>query len=252
MQSAADIQHERKRHFFIFCSWIMFLTVTLLAIVDLYEKDTREFVADLVVLTVLAGGLIAIRLSKMDMTVYRVVNLLICLNFFYAVGIGAGKETVLFWAFFMPPLFFFFFGKWEGAVWAMCFYACLAVLMLAPSLFHGHNYNNTIMSRFLIAFPIVTVICFGLEASRYLFGQLLDEKSRLLQMEKAQLEQALKEIKTLGGLIPICARCKKVRNDDGFWEQVETYIRDRSEADFSHGICPECAHQLYPGLKSGK
>ncbi len=56
----------------------------------------------------------------------------------------------------------------------------------------------------------------------------------------AQLRQAISEVKTLSGLLPICATCKNVRDDEGYWTQIETYIRDHSEADFSHGICPDC------------
>lgn len=64
-----------------------------------------------------------------------------------------------------------------------------------------------------------------------------------------ELKKAIDEIKILKGFIPICANCKKVRDDAGYWQQIEVYIRDRSEAEFSHGICPDCAKQLYPGLK---
>ena len=64
----------------------------------------------------------------------------------------------------------------------------------------------------------------------------------------AQLHQALGEVKTLSGLLPICASCKKIRDDSGYWNQIETYIRDHSEAEFSHSICPECAKKLYPDL----
>jgi len=60
------------------------------------------------------------------------------------------------------------------------------------------------------------------------------------------LEKALSEVKKLSGLLPICASCKNIRNDKGYWEQMEIYIRDHSEADFSHGICPECMAKLYP------
>jgi hypothetical protein len=56
----------------------------------------------------------------------------------------------------------------------------------------------------------------------------------------------------LRGLLPICSSCKKIRNDQGYWEQIEVYIRDHSEADFSHGICPECAQKLYPELYKKK
>ena len=78
--------------------------------------------------------------------------------------------------------------------------------------------------------------------------------SKRKHAEKAQeklirkLERALDKIKTLRGLIPICAACKKIRDDKGYWHQVEVYVRDHSEADFSHDICPECAQKLYPDL----
>ena len=60
------------------------------------------------------------------------------------------------------------------------------------------------------------------------------------------LNNSLKEIKVLRGLIPICSHCKKIRDDSGFWQQLETYIRDHSNADFSHGICPNCIEDYYP------
>ena len=61
-------------------------------------------------------------------------------------------------------------------------------------------------------------------------------------------EKALDDIKILHGLIPICSSCKKIRDDKGYWSQLEVYIKNHSEADFSHGICPECAKRLYPEL----
>ncbi len=64
----------------------------------------------------------------------------------------------------------------------------------------------------------------------------------------AQLQDALSEVKQLSGLLPICASCKKVRDDNGYWNQIELYIKDHSEAEFSHGICPDCAKKLYPDL----
>jgi CheY-like chemotaxis protein len=71
-----------------------------------------------------------------------------------------------------------------------------------------------------------------------------EERERLIR----ELEDALAEIKTLRGIIPICSSCKKIRDDEGYWHQVEVYIRDHSEAEFSHGICPECAKKLYPEI----
>ena len=62
------------------------------------------------------------------------------------------------------------------------------------------------------------------------------------------LQQALDEVKKLRGILPICASCKKIRDDKGSWNQIESYIREHSEAEFSHSICPECAQKLYPEI----
>ena len=63
-----------------------------------------------------------------------------------------------------------------------------------------------------------------------------------------QLQVALAEVKKLSGIIPICAGCKKIRDDKGFWNQVEAYIQTHSLATFSHGLCPDCTTRLYPEL----
>jgi hypothetical protein len=65
---------------------------------------------------------------------------------------------------------------------------------------------------------------------------------------RAELEQALAEIKTLRGILPICSHCKRVRDDSGYWQQVEVYVRDRSYAEFSHSICPTCIQAHYGEL----
>jgi len=69
-----------------------------------------------------------------------------------------------------------------------------------------------------------------------------------LEKTTARLQGALDNIRALEGLLPICANCKNIRDDDGYWHQVEVYIRNNSEAEFSHGICPTCAQKLYPEL----
>lgn len=66
------------------------------------------------------------------------------------------------------------------------------------------------------------------------------------QRVEFDLSAAAEEVKTLRGIIPICSSCKKIKDDQGTWGQIETYIRDRSHAEFSHGMCPECMNKLYP------
>jgi phosphoserine phosphatase RsbU/P len=69
-----------------------------------------------------------------------------------------------------------------------------------------------------------------------------------LRRSNEELQRALKEVKVLRGLIPICASCKKIRNDGGFWQQLEEYLGEHSEAEFSHGLCQPCIKKLYPGV----
>jgi len=76
-------------------------------------------------------------------------------------------------------------------------------------------------------------------------------KNRTLLANKVdELSLALEQIKTLRGIVPICSNCKKIRNDKGYWQQVEVYMHNHTEAEFTHGICPDCIQELYPDLYS--
>jgi PAS domain S-box-containing protein len=75
-----------------------------------------------------------------------------------------------------------------------------------------------------------------------------EEREKLVH----ELQEALAKVKTLSGMLPICASCKKIRDDKGYWNQIESYIRDHSEAEFSHGICPDCMKKLYPDFADNK
>ncbi len=69
-----------------------------------------------------------------------------------------------------------------------------------------------------------------------------EEREKLI----AQLEDSLSKVKLPSGMLPICASCKKIRDDKGYWNQIELYIKEHSDADFTHGLCPDCAGRLYP------
>ena len=82
-----------------------------------------------------------------------------------------------------------------------------------------------------------------------LFRDISEKKQWELQREQVidELRHALGQVRTLHGLIPICAWCKKIRNDEGYWQQLEAYISEHTEADFSHGMCPDCFKLFTPG-----
>ncbi len=79
------------------------------------------------------------------------------------------------------------------------------------------------------------------------YQQLKNSEYRL-RNEKEKAEEALAKVKRLSGLLPICSHCKKIRDDKGYWKQIETYIHEHSEAEFSHSICKECAKKHYPDM----
>ena len=82
------------------------------------------------------------------------------------------------------------------------------------------------------------------------FTDITDRKNAEREREGliGELQSALSQVKALSGLLPICANCKKIRDPKGSWRQLETYIREHSEADFTHSLCPECVDRLYPEL----
>ncbi len=85
-------------------------------------------------------------------------------------------------------------------------------------------------------------------ANRRLLDEIEDRKRTEAEKEQLidQLQKAMQEVKVLSGFLPICASCKKIRDDTGYWRQIEEYISRHSNALFSHGICPECTQKLYP------
>ena len=80
-------------------------------------------------------------------------------------------------------------------------------------------------------------------------GRQLIETRIALNEKVEELELALKEVRTLKGIVPICASCKNVRDDQGYWNRVETYLNEHTEAEFSHAVCPDCMKRLYPQFK---
>ena len=132
---------------------------------------------------------------------------------------------------------------------------CLTVLARA---WLGHFsdwqelFDNNIWSSFQLA---VGLIC---EISQNVFFLMMNSKRAEANLILAQsklnatvtdLKQALSEVKRLEGILPICAHCKKIRDDQGAWQGIEKYVHERTDAQFSHGICPECAKVHYPDVQ---
>lgn len=100
--------------------------------------------------------------------------------------------------------------------------------------------------RAILLSAIITITLVILGAG--LFARMTEPLFRKLSATVSELEKALREVKTLRGIVPICSFCKKIRDDSGYWNLVEVYVRDHTEADFSHGVCPDCLKEHYPEI----
>ncbi|MBN2716483.1 MAG: hypothetical protein JXX14_11565 [Deltaproteobacteria bacterium] len=149
------------------------------------------------------------------------------------IHMGPGRGADLMWMYVMPLLAFAIFGRREGLGWTMALVAGSVALVVWPSLFGGYQYSSGYAVRYGISIVLVTAFSYAIESMRHIFYSEL-------QTQKQALERALKDVKTLSGLVPICATCKKIRDDKGYWRQLETYIAAHTDAQFSHGICVSC------------
>lgn len=242
-----SIDKVRKRRFFHYYLAVITPIIIGFTIVDYLEGQILEILFDVIFGLVNISAYLVIKNYDLDTQVYRIACALGSINFIYAVIIDSGNGTILYWLFPLPPIFFFFLEKREGLIGAIILGLGTATILLTP--LGIHNYDFQISIRFLISYTFVTFIAYVLESSRQHFSDLLVKEHKKLKAEKDHLEEAINQIKTLSGLLPICANCKKIRNDDGYWQDVAVYIRNHSDADFSHGICPDCVEQLYPMLK---
>lgn len=244
----ARSDRNRRRLFFYLCLAFGLPVIIGFLITDHLEGDAIELILDGIMGGILVAALIGIRLYRADLLVYRLGLALLALSFFVGVTIGSGQGTLLYWLYMMPLFLLFFLGKFEGSVGTIIFFAIIAVLLINPLGLAIYAYDLQISIRFLVSLLFVAIMAYALEFSRQRFSELLTAEHDKLLLEKKHLEEALKNIKILKGLLPMCANCKKIRDDQGYWQQVEVYLSQRAEVEFSHGICPDCKAKLYPEI----
>ncbi len=127
-------------------------------------------------------------------------------------------------------LVFFLFS----AVFVVRFYYILSQRSLDPDYLASEGFEPVFFLLFQVAYISITFFLLVMVNKRLLYDK----------------ENALSEIRILSGMLPICASCKNIRDDQGYWKQLEEYLHTHSEAQFSHSICPDCAIKLYPDLYS--
>ena len=157
----------------------------------------------------------------------------VSMAFFYIMAVylfvsGGAYGTGIFWLFVIPAVFFFFLGlKYGTALFLLQYISIIILFIMSKAGYIVLYYDDKTVLFFLIVSIFESIILF-------IYERILNDY--------------ISQIKVMRGLLPICANCKKIRDDKGYWKQVEVYIQEHSEADFTHSICPDCVKKLYPDI----
>ena len=237
------IERNRKFNFFTVSFAFAIGLLMIFLVINTMNRAFFLIVFDLLLIAVMTAIYIALRTFKSHMIVYRVGMAIGTAGFLYLATEGGEAYNLLYSLFFIPLLLFFFFSKKEGLFWCTAFFLTLSFILLVP-VFH-FTYDPINAMYCLVPMLAVIIVAYQIESSRKQYANMFIEEQLKLTKEKEFLAKALEEIKILNGLLPICSFCKKIRDDKGYWEQIENYIRSHSEAEFSHSICPDCAKKHY-------
>lgn len=231
-----DAEDRRKRSFFIIALAILIPALLAHGTVDLLRGDVRGALPALLLTALLAATLAgARRVPRIEQAVRFLIPVtLVCLV--REIAAGGGEAFVFLWAYLLPISVFFVFGWREGALWA-----ALIGVATGTALAAAQSFPPPLVTRFLVTYLLVALFAAALETARA-------ASARLLLARQSALEAALRKIKTLTGLLPICCSCKRIRDDRGEWSRLEEYLEAHTEAELTHGICPECIGRIYPGL----
>lgn len=234
-RSDLDVTERRRR---IFLALAVGVTVPFTIFMDLTSLpllSTFEIIIDSLAVVLLIGNVLFIRLLASGAWLYRLDALIFGALLLYYLTEDMGYGTAAMWAFAYPLVFLLLLGNREGSIWTGVFFVGAAfILIMSPTPFPRH-----FTAGFLATFFMIAVMAYAIESLR---GRFERESHTLI----AQLETALSEVKTLKGLLPICANCKKIRDDTGYWNQIESYLQEHADASFTHSVCPDCIQELYP------
>jgi hypothetical protein len=230
-----ELDERRKRLFLALSIAIAAPALFVYSLIDVAEGRLLEGLSALPAAAALLVVLPLLRRVRGVVHIFRLVFVLTLFLMVSQLAIGAGEGQAFLWFYFLPLLVFYVAGSREGLAWVALSAAAAAGVFFGVS----HAYPVTTGLRFLVTYAIVAILAYGLESSRRRWYEEL-------QQEKEALRQALVQVKTLRRLLPICASCKRVRDDKGYWTMLDQYLEEHADVDLSHGLCPDCMKALYP------
>jgi len=185
---------------------------------------------------------------------YRIAGIMIFLVYMVHVVLFASvifnKNTGFhFFLFAVPPITFVVFN-YENFIAKGLISATALGLFFFCEFYPGFALYNKLSETITYIFYLSAIIeiLIGLSIIVIIYTRSIKKYDERQKEMINSLQKALSEVKELKGLLPICSSCKKIRDDSGYWNQIENFISEHSDAEFSHGLCPDCAHTLYPDL----
>lgn len=241
-------QNQNIRFVNIICLFVILVIISHMLLTFYFQS----YLATLVQLIVIhAFGLAIFLNSRYFFNLARALTLLIgnfhVFNMVLILGIESGVHFYFSVAI-ITPLFFYSNKELKYIL----FFVALSTALILVSQFIGNAFESIsqvseTLQTYFFYFSVI-----GSQVTVFvLVFYFFNESYRLDKLRKkaiGELKIALSEVKKLSGLLPICSSCKKIRDDKGYWNQIESYIRDHSDAEFSHSICQECAKELYPDI----
>ncbi len=237
--------------------------LTLLGLISFIQGNYSFVVANSLVLFFLLYLFFYLRRTKNHSSVGRIGTVAIGLFYFFHVALGGANNTTYVWVFTYPLISLFLLGAGPGSLASFLLLGLMClVFAFGDRIAYFTSYEPDLILRLTASYVTVTLFALVMEKVRYITQNRfrisnvkLEEAVKSLEQAQCEkdslileLKQTLDEVRTLQGIIPICASCKKIRDDRGYWQQVEEYVRSHSHAEFTHGICPGCIKELYPGL----
>lgn len=243
IRSRLDDENRLKRVYFFMGACISIPVIAGFGLSNVFAKGLTHGWVDLMVVAVLSVVIPVLRRSESDLIYYRIslaaVSILFLTNVAFSRTQLLGNDIL--WLYAYPMVVFFLMGRKEGIVWVVFLIAPISLMIQFRPWPSIYDYSPAFRLRFIFSIVLVSLFAWWFEYLRYWFYNRLKEQKRALVA-------ASREIRTLSGLIPICASCKKIRDDKGYWQAVEKYVSDHTDAQFSHSICDDCLRQSEPEL----
>lgn len=227
-----DVDELRKRILVVGAAVMGIPALLFFSHQDVLINDTVGLIVDTAFALLLVLFLAVSRRIRNGDWIYRFLAVGLVVVLLYNFYAGPSGQSSILWMFLYPLMTFYIFGIFEGLVWYGIVLVFTSVTIFFPQLVGAYSYPAEMRSRFLVAYIIVSFFSLSFEFLRWHFY--------------TQLKKATEKVRTLDGLVPICSVCKKIRDDKGYWNQVEEYLALHTDALLSHGICDECYSKEYP------